>query len=425
MTTQRITKRTVDALQSNGSEFTVWDDTVSGFGVRVRPTGAKSYVVVYRAGAGRGAPVRRYTIAAVGKITPERARARAKVILGAVAHGHDPADQKTAERGAPTVAELADRFMADHVRAKRKAGTAEFYRDILDRIVKPAVGTTKADKLTRLQVGRLHSSLADTPFQANRVLAVVGSMYAFAGRAGIVPEGTNPARGIDKFKESRRERFLTGEELERLGSAIREAETTGIPWTVDESKPNAKHLPKAAKRFTKINPFAAAALRLLAVHRLPTAGNSQPAVGACRSGARLSVPARQQERQKDRHPQCPCPCGAERAGTGWTLRGARRRSGTAAPRPQTSVGCRHQTRRIDWRSPARSAAHLRELRCRWRAGPADHWPVARTHSGSDHRTLCAPRQRSAAARLRGHCGTNCSSTGGQVLPCRGAASTTG
>ncbi len=202
MTYRRITKRTVDALQPNGGEFTVWDDTVTGFGVRVRPTGAKSYVVVYRAGAGRSAPVRRYTIAAVGRITPERARTRAKVILGAVAHGHDPANQKTTERGTPTVAELADRFMAEHVEAKRKGRTADFYRDILDRIVKPALGTTRADKLNRLQVGRLHSSLAETPFQANRMLAVVGSMYAFAGRAGIVPEGTNPARGIDRFKES-------------------------------------------------------------------------------------------------------------------------------------------------------------------------------------------------------------------------------
>jgi integrase len=160
------------------------------------------------------------------------------------------------------VAELADCFMADHVRPKRKAGTAEFYRDILDRVVKPAVGANKADKLTRLQVGRLHSSLANTPFQANRVLAVVGSMYAFASRAGFVPEGTNPARGIDKFAESRRERFLTGEELERLGSAIREAETAGIPWTVDDTKPTAKHLPKA-KRSTRIASSAAAALRLL------------------------------------------------------------------------------------------------------------------------------------------------------------------
>jgi integrase len=152
--------------------------------------------------------------------------------------------------------------MADHVKAKRKSGTAEFYRDILDRIVKPGMGTTKADKLTRFQVGRLHASLANTPFQANRMLAVVGSMYGFAGAAGIVPEGTNPARGIEKFKESSRERFLTGEELERLGSAIREAEINGVPWAVNESKPNAKHVPKA-KRFTKIATSAAAALRLL------------------------------------------------------------------------------------------------------------------------------------------------------------------
>lgn len=262
MAVQRITKRTIDALRSNGREFTIWDDTLSGFGVRVRPTGAKSYVVVYRAGAGRSAPVRRYTIAAVGKITPERARACAKVILGSVAQGHDPAHQKTTERGMPSVAELADRFMAEYVETKRKAGTAAFYRDILDRIVKPAVGTIKADKLTRLQVGRLHSSLSHTPFQANRVLAVIGSMYAFAGRMGILPEATNPARGIDKFKESRRERFLTDEELERLGRAIREAETAGIPWTVDESKPTAKHVPKAG-RATKIGASAAAALRLL------------------------------------------------------------------------------------------------------------------------------------------------------------------
>jgi integrase len=262
MTTQRITKRTVNGLKSLGSEFTVWDDTVTGFGVRVRRTGAKSYVVVYRAGAGRGAPVRRYTIAAVGKITPERARVRAKIILGAVAHGHDPASQKATERGTPTLAELADRFMTDHVRPKRKAGTAEFYRDILDRIVKPALGTAKTDKLTRLQVGKLHSSLFNTPFQANRMLAVVGSMYAFAGRSGIVPDSTNPARGIDKFKESRRERFLTGEELERLGVAIREAETTGVPWTVDGTNPNAKHVP-VGNRSTKIAPSAAAALRLL------------------------------------------------------------------------------------------------------------------------------------------------------------------
>lgn len=288
MTDQRITKRTVDALKSNGSEFTIWDDAVTGFGVRVRPTGAKSYVVVYRAGSGRGAPVRRYTIAPVGKIAPDHARARAKVILGAVAHGHDPADQKSTERGTPTVTEVADRFMAEHVEAKRKAGTAEFYRDILDRIVKPAVGTTKANKLTRLQVGRLHSSLAETPFQANRVLAVVGSMYAFAGRAGVVPEGTNPARGIDKFKESRRERFLTGEELwAAQSSRIHRYSLDGRRIQTHcqaraESQPIHQDHPLCSGRAPVASP-----------HRLSPARNLAPSVGTRRFRTRLSVFARQ------------------------------------------------------------------------------------------------------------------------------------
>ncbi len=259
----RITKRVVDGLKPKAKEFAVWDSKLPGFGVRVRPTGAMSYVVVYRAGSGRGAPVRRYTIANVGKAAPEAARTRAKVILGAVAHGHDPAGEKATERGTLTISELADRFMSEHVEQKRKPGTAVFYRHLLDKVIKPELGATKADKVTRTQVARLHGSLKRTPFQANRVLAVIGSMYTFAGRSGIVAEGMNPARRIEQFKEQRRERFLTGKELERLGSAIREAETKGVPWDLDEEKPKSKHLPKAKNRFTKIGPFAAAAVRLL------------------------------------------------------------------------------------------------------------------------------------------------------------------
>jgi integrase len=203
------------------------------------------------------------TIGTIGKITPEKARLRAKGILGAVAHGRDPAGEKTSERGTPTVAELVDRFMAEHIEPKRKPSTTTFYEDILNRIVKPELGTSKADKVTRSAIAKVHGKLRATPFQANRMLAVVGSMYAFAARTGAVPEGINPARKIDKFAEHRRERFLTGAELERLGAAIREAETKGIPWEVDEAKSKAKHLPQAKNRFTKIGPFAAAAIRLL------------------------------------------------------------------------------------------------------------------------------------------------------------------
>ena len=187
----------------------------------------------------------------------------AKAVLGQVAHGHDPAGQRATERGTPTISELAERFLTEHVETKRKPGTAAFYRHVLTKIVTPALGTSKADKVTQTQIAKLHAKLRRTPFQANRMLAVVGSMYSFAGRTGAVPDGTNPVRNIDKFKEHRRERFLTGAELERLGAAIREAETKGVPWEVDEAKPKARHLPQAKNRYTKIGPFAAAAIRLL------------------------------------------------------------------------------------------------------------------------------------------------------------------
>lgn len=81
--------------------------------------------------------------------------------------------------------------------AQTQGGDGGVLRDILDRIVKPSVGTSKADKLTRLQIGKLHSSLAERLSSQSHV-GGVGSMYAFAVRAGIVPEDTNPARGIDK-----------------------------------------------------------------------------------------------------------------------------------------------------------------------------------------------------------------------------------
>src|SRR5580704_6951986 len=114
----------------------------------------------------------------------------------------------------------------------------------LQRIVKPALGGMNPGKVTRQDVARLHSSLCETPVQANRVLAMIGALYGFAARAGYVPEGYNPARGIEKFPERSHERFLTSGELARLGDVLRLAETTGLPYAIDESKAKAKHAPK-------------------------------------------------------------------------------------------------------------------------------------------------------------------------------------
>src|ERR1700712_5654298 len=100
MKSVRITKRTIECLEPQSGEFTIWDADLTGYGLRVRPNGAKSYIVVYRAGHGRRAPVRKYTIGQVGKLTPDEARGLARKALGLVALGQDPATDKTAARKA-------------------------------------------------------------------------------------------------------------------------------------------------------------------------------------------------------------------------------------------------------------------------------------------------------------------------------------
>lgn len=263
MSGKAITQRYLKGLAATGREYFVWDRDLKGFGVRVQPTGQKSYVVKYRAGSGRNAPTRRITLGAVGKLTPDKARGLAKATLGSVAHGLDPAAIKAAERGAATLKELAQLFLSEHVEAKRKPTTASHYRDLLNRIVLPELGARQAEKVTTADLARLHLRMRKHPYQANRMLAVIGTLYGFAAKRKLVRSSFNPARGVDRYPEKGRERFLTTEELARLGDAIREAETVGLPYSIDVSKPTAKHAPKETKRRTVADPFAAAAIRLL------------------------------------------------------------------------------------------------------------------------------------------------------------------
>jgi hypothetical protein len=180
-------------------------------------------------------------------------------MLGSVAHGADPAAQRAAERRASTLAEVAEQFLAEHVETKRSEASATSYRDLLFRLAIPEIGNRKAEKVTTAEIQRLHGKLAGTPYQANRLLRVLSSLYSFAAKAHIVPIGFNPCRGIEKFPEDGRERYLTTAELAKIGEAIREAETIGLPYEVDETKSSAKHAPKKANRRTKIGPHAAAA----------------------------------------------------------------------------------------------------------------------------------------------------------------------
>jgi integrase len=225
----KITISSVKTLAADGEKEALLRDTLLvGFEVRARG-GAKVYGVRYRFGTGRDAPMKRVTIGKHGSPwTPDEARAEAKRLLALVAHGKDPAGAKAAAKAAPTIADLARRFLAEHAEAKRKASTAIEYRRLLDKIILPALGIKRVGDVTRQDVARLHHAGRATPYQANRTLAVLSKMMTLAERWGERPDGSNPCRHVEKFAENKRERFLSADELVRLGDAL--AAYDGSPY---------------------------------------------------------------------------------------------------------------------------------------------------------------------------------------------------
>ncbi|MDB5508770.1 MAG: integrase [Hyphomicrobiales bacterium] len=258
----KLTKRVVDAAQAAVERYVIWDSTLPGFGLRVAPTGRKVFILRYRP-KGAVASKRFMTIGLYGPITPDQARDRALKILGDVAAGLDPAKVANSRSTLLTVQELAGQFMDQHVLAKRKAATVSAYRHSFSKVDAAGLGTRSAAELTKGDVAKLHASLSSTPFVANYAIASLSSMYTWANKQGLVPEGFNPARGVVKFREMRRERFLTSDELRRLGDTLRLAETTGLPYAVDEGAEKAKHAPKPENRTTLVSPYAVGAIRLL------------------------------------------------------------------------------------------------------------------------------------------------------------------
>jgi integrase len=261
MGTGRITKRSVDALRCRAGKDRIflWDDALAGFGVGAFPSGKKVYVAQFR----KDGRSRRVAIGEHGRLTPDEARSEAKKVLGAVEKGADPIAERKAARAVRTLREAADEFMRLHVAPKRKSRTYDEYERLLNAHVFPAVGARRLIDLTRSDVARLHAKLAGRPFTANRCVALISSIWNWAARREEVPFVNNPAKGIERNPERGRERYLTTEELTRLGDTLRKAETVGLPWTIDASKPKAKHAPKPDKRRRKLDSYAVAAIRLL------------------------------------------------------------------------------------------------------------------------------------------------------------------
>jgi len=233
MATARITKRAVDATGPASNDTYLWDDELPGFGLKVTPTGRKVYLVQYRLG-GRKGRTRRVTIGQHGELTPTAARIEAKRLLGEIALGRDPASDRDKAKADKTLAAVLDQFMTEHVKSKRKASTAREYQRIAKLYIVPRLGRRPISDIKRQDIAKLHHELASKPYQANRTLALLSKFFNWAEKHGLRPDGSNPCRHIEKYRESRRERFLSEAELARLGDALREAQTdnSATPWAI-------------------------------------------------------------------------------------------------------------------------------------------------------------------------------------------------
>lgn len=251
----RITRSVVDRLQVGSA---VWDSEVRGFGVR-KQLRDPVFILKYRSGGKQ----RLYTIGLYGSPwTVEKARNEAVQLLGEIAKGTDPALLREKMKAAPSFADFADQYLSEVSDTHKKASTAGEDRRMLKLHMRPRFEGRKIAEIDRADVATLHAALKPTPVMANRVVALLSHMLNHAVDKGVRPEGPNPCSKIKRYAEQSQERFLSLDELGRLGSALLEAETVGIPWQPDPYK-KTKHAPKAENRFTIIGQHAAGALRLL------------------------------------------------------------------------------------------------------------------------------------------------------------------
>ena len=224
----KLTKRRVDGLKPRDQDYVEWDSEVPGFGVRVRPSGKKSYILKYRVGGGRGGTIRKPTIGAHGAITCDQARAIAKVWLADVAKGGDPSAERKAKREALTVAELCDRYLAEHAIPQKKPRSVEEDRRNIRVHILPALGGKRVATVTGTDILKLYRSMRDTPIAANRTLALLRTMFNLAETEDwkLRAPASNPCRRIgrkERYPEHKRERFLTTDEWKRLADALNQS----------------------------------------------------------------------------------------------------------------------------------------------------------------------------------------------------------
>lgn len=233
----KITRSLLNKISNPDKRTYLWDDALKGFGVHLTPKGSKSYIYQYRTLTGTS---RRYKIGSYPNLSPEDARRRVLEIAAKVSRGLDPMEERKESRNAECFKDFADRYLAEHARNHKKETSANEDERLLNTSINPVLGKKRLVEIKPKEVQSLHLKLAETPYLANRVLSLLKTMFNLAEDWGLRPNHSNPCRRIKAFKEEKRQRFLSPDELKRIWVALQELEGQG-----------------------KISAFAAVAIRLL------------------------------------------------------------------------------------------------------------------------------------------------------------------
>ncbi len=213
--TRKLTKRVVDRLSVHGKDTVFWDRDLPGFGVRVYPSGRKVYVVQSRAGG----KSRRATVGRHGAIAPDRARKEAARLIARIKAGQPLAE--AAPEAPPTVADLAGRYLREHVAMHCKPNTVKHYGLMVRKHIVPGLGELRVSEARRKHILEFQYGLSDMPTVANRCVDILVKMFNLAELWEMRPPGRNPCRSVRRYKvNGRKERFLTPQELARLGRTL-------------------------------------------------------------------------------------------------------------------------------------------------------------------------------------------------------------
>lgn len=239
----------------------LWDDAMAGFGLRITASGIKSYVVQYRDSKNTS---HRVTVGRHGILTAEAARGYAQQLLAAVARGDEPVAEKAVLDEEPTVDDLAARYLSEHAETHKRPKSIADDKYRIEHYIKPNLGSSKVASVTREDMARLHHRLRETPIQANRTLALASKMFNLSEVWGWRPDGSNPCRHLGKYKEKKRERYLSERELALLGRALREIERPSSDAVrIVTSKGRDGKVRNTPVKVEPVHPAAILAIRLL------------------------------------------------------------------------------------------------------------------------------------------------------------------